>query len=400
MRRVLFVDDEPNVLNGMRRMLSGRREDWRMTFAGGGPEALDLLRRTPFDVIVSDMRMPGMDGAALLESVRREFPRMLRLILTGQPGDETTLNSSGVAHNYLYKPCDPAKLQMIVERAFALKDNLQDPATRRLVMGFARRPTLPPWHGELVSALGQHGVPTERVAEILGRDETAARRIVEIVNRPCFSPRNPVATLTQALGVLGHRVAKALFLAVHLLAEYPVEGEGRLAARAVRLHSHNVADQARTLARHVRRMKLMDEAFISGLLHDVGRLALLANLPDDYIRVLKTAREKRLPFWKAEQEAFGTTHAAVGALIASEWEFPERILEVTAFHHEPARCVTLEFDSLTAVHVADALDCERAEGEFSDPETLDREYLARIKMAGHEEEWRALCKSARARKRK
>ncbi|HEU4771446.1 MAG TPA: response regulator, partial [Candidatus Udaeobacter sp.] len=83
MKRILFVDDEPKILEGLQRMLRPQRNEWEMAFAPGGEAALAMLAAENFDVIVSDMRMPGVDGAALLETVRANYPGMLRVILSG-----------------------------------------------------------------------------------------------------------------------------------------------------------------------------------------------------------------------------------------------------------------------------------------------------------------------------
>ncbi len=111
MKRVLFVDDEPKVLAGLQRMLRPLRHEWRMTFAAGGAEALAMLERGPFDVLVTDMRMPGIDGPQLLEEVRRRFPHVLRIALTGQYHGDAVQRSAALAHYHLAKPCDPDMLK-------------------------------------------------------------------------------------------------------------------------------------------------------------------------------------------------------------------------------------------------------------------------------------------------
>ncbi|MEA2290412.1 MAG: hypothetical protein QOD55_2409, partial [Solirubrobacteraceae bacterium] len=83
MRRILFVDDDPNVLEGLRDALRSRRREWRMVFVDGGESALAELERDAYDVVVSDMRMPVMDGAELLSRVRRHQPHTVRIVLTG-----------------------------------------------------------------------------------------------------------------------------------------------------------------------------------------------------------------------------------------------------------------------------------------------------------------------------
>lgn len=117
MKRVLFVDDEPNVLQGLQRMLRPQRRRWDMTFCDSGEEALRRLAEAPFDVLVSDMRMPGMSGAPLLAEAQARFPRVVRLILSGQADRESLDALAGVTHRFLSKPCDAALLQAAIEES-------------------------------------------------------------------------------------------------------------------------------------------------------------------------------------------------------------------------------------------------------------------------------------------
>lgn len=115
-KHVLFVDDEPNVLQGLRRMLRPLREQWDMTFVESGQEALVNMGKYPVDVVVSDMRMPGMDGAHLLTEVMHRYPQASRIILSGQVSQEAVHRVLGPTHTYLAKPCDPQLLMATIEQ--------------------------------------------------------------------------------------------------------------------------------------------------------------------------------------------------------------------------------------------------------------------------------------------
>lgn len=148
MKRVLFVDDEPNILEGLRTLLRRHRRQWEMTFAVGGPAALELLKTENFDVVVSDMRMPEVDGAALLAHVQRQQPRTVRIVLSGHTELEAALRAIPVAHQFLSKPCDAAELENVVERACALQSLVEDPKIRQAVGGIQQLPALPRvYHG-------------------------------------------------------------------------------------------------------------------------------------------------------------------------------------------------------------------------------------------------------------
>ena len=135
MINILFVDDESNILQGLQRMLRPMRHDWQMYFAESGADALALLAENPIDVVISDMRMPRMDGAQLLHDIRDRYPQIVRIILSGYSEKEMIVRSVHSAHQYLMKPCDPEILRETISRACALRDLLADENLRRFVDG-------------------------------------------------------------------------------------------------------------------------------------------------------------------------------------------------------------------------------------------------------------------------
>jgi hypothetical protein len=126
-----------------------------------------------------------------------------------------------------------------------------------------------------------------------------------------------------------------------------------------------------------------------GLLHDVGRLVLAANLPENFERAHRLALEKQIVHWEAEREVFGTTHAEVGAYLLGLWGLPETIVEAVAYHHTPARCPHPGSAMFTALHVASVLAAAMpghdAPLHCAEP---DLDYLASLALAGRLPEWR------------
>jgi DNA-binding NtrC family response regulator len=111
-KRILFVDDDPAVLNSLQNVLRRDRHRWDMVFAVGGVAALDELRKTVFDAVVSDMRMPGVDGAQLLEAVARESQATVRIMLSGSDCEEALHH----VDELLSKPCSARHLRETLER--------------------------------------------------------------------------------------------------------------------------------------------------------------------------------------------------------------------------------------------------------------------------------------------
>jgi len=125
-KQILFVDDELLVLKGLQRTLRKMRGVWKITFASSAAEALEILDHNPMDVIISDMKMPEMDGSQLLAEVKQRHPHIVRLILSGHVEQETTFQSIQVAHQCLSKPCDVEILKQTLAKLFALRDILSD----------------------------------------------------------------------------------------------------------------------------------------------------------------------------------------------------------------------------------------------------------------------------------
>ena len=131
-KRILFVDDESMVLSGLQRSLRLMRSEWEMVFAPGGNEALAAMDLQPFDIIVTDMRMPGMDGAQLLEEVQRRSPQTLRMVLSGQSDRETILRSVNPAHQFISKPCEGEELKSQVDPCLCPQGSLAKSGSARI----------------------------------------------------------------------------------------------------------------------------------------------------------------------------------------------------------------------------------------------------------------------------
>jgi DNA-binding NtrC family response regulator len=114
-KRILFVDDEPMVLRALGNVFRKQRDRWEMLFASSAEAALTVLETTAVDLVVTDMRMPGMNGAQLLEQVAALYPATRRIILSGQSSPSASAPEGGSAHCVLEKPCATDLLRSTIE---------------------------------------------------------------------------------------------------------------------------------------------------------------------------------------------------------------------------------------------------------------------------------------------
>src|SRR3954452_13653416 len=120
MKRILFVDDEQQVLDGLRTMFHRKRNEWQMHFALSGSAAIAELEKQPCDLICCDMRMPAMDGAQVLTQVAERWPETIRIVLSGYSEMAHTIRLVPIAHQYLSKPCDATRIETTIERCWSV----------------------------------------------------------------------------------------------------------------------------------------------------------------------------------------------------------------------------------------------------------------------------------------
>jgi HD-like signal output (HDOD) protein len=345
---VLFVDDEPRVLEGLERMMFDVAEDWIIETACGGQEALKKLAAGVFHVVVSDMRMPGMDGATLLTKVAESYPHTIRVILSGQTAEEAKLRAACVAHRFLGKPCAAETIYEVIRRTHQLAGRLSDPRLAALVARLDPLPTPPSIYFELTEALGDAEVPLDTIAAIVSRDPALCAKTLQVANSSFFCRAGtPVANVRQALSRIGTRIVRSLALGAGIFGRSPGGAVGRLVER-MQQHATRVSCAAFVLAGG---QAWRDDAFAAGLMHDIGLLALAAAAPES-VSILGTNREAQADL---ERGSLGASHAEIGAHLLDLWGLPRPVVEAVFLHETPQAIPLQDAPVAAAVHVATAL---------------------------------------------
>jgi len=386
-KRILFVDDEPNVLSGLRNLLRKQRHQWDMFFATSGAAALEELAKAPMDVIVSDMRMPGMDGAALLTKVRDLYPQTARIVLSGHAEREAIARVVSVAHQFLSKPADAGAVQVVIERTCQFQALMHDEGIRRVVGGLDRLPSLPDVYWQLVRATENPDTGLSDIARIVERDPAMSVKVLQLVNSAYFGLPQKTDSISRAVNYLGIENLKGLLVAVSVFGadDFPnVEG---LSAAALRDESVMTANLARQI---VKDPTLADAAFTAGVVHDVGQLLLGRDKSKHYGDVLRRARESGQPLAMVEKEAIGVTHGIVGAYLLGVWGLPFLLAETVALHDCPSAVTEGNVELLAAVHVADCLITAGLAGRDATKDgSLDLAFLEKARLLGDLPKWQA-----------
>ena len=375
--RILFVDDEALILSGLRRMLRPYHKEWDMTFVDSGEKALAALDQDPFDLIISDVRMPGMDGIELLGRVRDAHPDLIRIILSGYSDHVDTLRSTTVAHQYLAKPCDPDVIRDTVMRATGIRGRLTDPELLAAIGNTESLPSAPVLYQQLTDELASDDPSIGKIGEIVAQDPAMTAKLLQIVNSAFFALRREVSDISQAVTMLGTDTIMALALTAHLFSQDDLTSDQQAVVEQVWNESFKVATIAKALAvadgaSHAR----AQEAFLAGLLLDSGVLVLAMNYPEHATRIRRMDGD-------AEAETFGATHSLIGAYLLNIWGLPDVIVEAVAYHHAPSGASSTDAPVLTYVHAADAI-------RGSTPEQaplFDESYLEAAGVTDRREQW-------------
>ncbi len=353
-RHVLFVDDEPNVTEGLKRMLRPLRNEWELFFAQSAAEGLEIMDRVNIDVIVSDMRMPVMDGAQLLATVQKKHPGTIRIVLSGQSSREAILKAAGAAHQYFSKPCDAETIKQTVSRAFLLRDVVSGERLRNIASKMQNLPVLPKTYTQLMEEMRKDEPSLQVISKLVSEDVAMTAKILQVVNSAYFGIRRQITTTDDAIKYLGLENVSALVLAANVFSQF----ETKLLPSGFSMtslwdHSGEVGRLSQVIMKAEHKPKHeIDNALTAGLLHDCGKLILAVNLPQKYGEIIALAKQSGEKLETIERNELDADHAEVGAYLLGIWGLPDSIVEATAFHHNPEKFQHKGCNALTAVHVA------------------------------------------------
>ncbi len=344
--RILFVDDEPELLSGLSKALRKQRGRWDMVFAVGAEAALDELSRSRFNVIVSDMRMPHIDGAQLLTRARDLDPATFRIILSGYSDRESLLRSLSVAHQFFDKPCNLGELRAAIDRAHELHALFESDAIKRAVGRLDAIPSVPQVYRELTALLAQPDATIEAIAAVIERDPAMCARVMQLASSAYFRVERGVSSIAAAVSRIGLEVVCGLALASHAFTAFAPREQLQFSIEALQERSLRVAAEARQLveAAHV------GEAFTAGMVHDIGELVIACSMPDEHAAIATRVAAGTNQV-AAEREVLGTSHAEIGAYMLGLWGLPLSIISAVARHDDATPATSLAV-ALRGAHAA------------------------------------------------
>ncbi len=365
-KRVLFLDDEEQILDSLRVALRRERKRWSMRFFSNGADALASLAEEPADIIVTDMRMPQMNGAEFLEKVTEKLPNSVRIVLSGEAAEELAVSAIPFAHQWISKPTEAAELVRILGRALATSELTHSSRARQIVTSVAKLPVLPQVYRELTAALAADEVCLDLVCGLVQKQPSVSARVLQMSNSAFFGLPRAMGNIREAVGYLGLETIKNLVFAAEVICElgpedgsFPMSDFLMQATATSKLAAELLASDS----------EASETAASAGLLHDIGRLVLLQS-GEHVSEYLRDCKGKPEDAWiEAEERLFGATHAEVGGALLGVWGLPHNLVEAVAYHHnlDALECPSME--PAVAVHVARAIvshELDRSREDFDE----------------------------------
>ena len=388
--RILFLDDEPLALQGLQRMLRNMRDAWDMVFVESGARALEVMNQSPVDLVVTDMLMPGMNGAQFLNEVRSRYPQTARLILSGHADKELILQCVGSAHQYLSKPCQPERLKEVLIRVCQLTVNLLgNTMAARTLNQIDRVPSVPSHYIEIVETLLDADVSLDDVTAIAAKDPGIAVTVLKLVNSPFFGTGRDISDVAKAISCLGLESFRALVFNVNAFSQFESTRFRELRIDAWARENLQVAAVARRITQAENAdAKTCQDAHTAGLLHEIGGLVMASHFPEKYSDAVTLAKDRKVELGAAETQVLGISHSRrrlPAGIVGSALLLSGGCAVVSS----PGRTPLRSFGPVTAVHVANSLGhgtlriLSRASGT-----EIDEDYLAQIGLADRLPAWR------------
>ncbi len=348
--KIIFVDDEKKVLEGIKRTLREKRHDWDMTFESDPQLALETISQQDYDFIVTDLRMPGLTGSQLLKKVTEISPQSTRIILSGDAELDRVVQTVGYAHQFIAKPCEINEIQFAIERTTRIKGLLKNKEITRLVGEIKELPSLPTVYNELVSALSSDNVSVEYIGEIISQDVGLSAKVLKTVNSAFFGLSEKVSNPTDATVYLGLDVIRSIVLANSTLTQLKPESNTGWHEKFVEENLF-ISQMSKAVAKKLQGKDaiLVEESFQVGLLHDIGRLLIATKLPNELKQIDTLVKEEGCSLIEAEEQILGSNHAILGAYLLALWGFNDSVTEAVLYHHQPEKVLNEKITPLSVL---------------------------------------------------
>jgi len=332
--RILFVDENREQLTGLKKLLADDSDRWELFFVEDGLSALELLQDLMFDVIVTDIDMPIINGSQLLLLVKERYPLLIRIVLSNCTDQDKILRVAQLAHRYIPKPCSANTLRRTIDNTLYVYVVLDNDAIRKVLIQTVALPSVPTIYARLMEEMDNPEFSLQDAADLISQDVGLTVNVLKQVNQ--FGFENPIADIRQAVTLMGLEVIRAIALTTHIFHSIGTVRIPTFSLDKLMQESMLTALFAKQILLVEKApQELIDYAFVAGMLHRLGTLVFVVNFPEKYTAVLDRVNTANRPLIQVERNLIGISHPKIGAHLLALWGMPEPILNGVAFYREP-----------------------------------------------------------------
>lgn len=365
---------------------------WDCQMVAAADEVKGTLQQNSFHVLIFNSLVTA--EPCLAEVLKDQSANLVRIVL-GAGNDKAEgarWNASGLS--LLPQTTDGAALSANINRLARVQEWMSDQGMKKLLGHCRKLPAIPRLYSQVTAELASPNASIDAVAHLIAQDPVMTAKLLQVVNSAFFALGRELTNATEAVIFLGAERTRSLILLAGVFTQFESVKCPGFSAEQTWNHSLQVAAFARTVAiTETRSAKIAEAAFTAGLVHDVAKLILAANVPAMYQGIEQLHASKQLTQREAELQVLGTTHAELGACLMGTWGVSLPVLEAVAWHHIPTESSDRGFTLTTAVHAANIFAYEMGCGSGGNalPEKFDHAYLDQIGLGDRRNDWRKAC---------
>ncbi len=332
-------------------------EEFSVQTAEGGDQALEMMADSKYDVVISDLTMPKMTGVQFLTEVANRSPASARVVVSGYVDEMSIAKCCMVGHRYFIKPFDPIALTTLIQSLSQAKKLTLSLKVQDLIGKIGALPCPSETFLQLTNALNSYTSSITDIGGIISHDPSLTAKILQVVNSAQFGGARKISSVPEAVQIIGLELVRALMLGFEVFKFYDAkESAAGISLGNLWKHCLRTAVASRRLSElEGLPSKMCGEAFTIGLLHDIGKLILASNAPEEFRVAWDKSSQENIQLYEAEMLSFGATHAQIGAYLLRLWGLPESIVTPVQMHHSLTRA---DYNMLTPalmVHFAQCL---------------------------------------------
>lgn len=347
-KKILFVDDEIAILKSLKRLFLDT--DYDIFLAEGGEEALQLLSMEDIDLIFTDVKMPGMDGYMLLQKVKKKYPFIIRVILSGYTEGKEIVEAiqQNLARAYILKPWNNEELLKFIEDTFDIQKLLKN---RNMMNKFNDIPTLINSYNR-IKMLIEEKSDMEEIAKTIEEDQAIAAKVLHIANSAFYGVKT--GSIKQAITYLGSDNVEKIVLSTSIFNQLKDDKKITGVKKSLWDHASLTNKVLTCFYENLLNQKIPKLCETAGLLHDIGKVIILTQFPKKYEAMLNNVNyhgngKKDI---EVEKSMIGNSHEEIGSYALYWWGLPYPMVEAALFHHSPLDEKVLNKKLVSMVHLA------------------------------------------------